>query len=646
MDYNAFREKIYYMTPKDLLTYVFYSVIAYCIFEIMSFRYTKIVYDIVGLLSLIICMILIMFSMHLKNLTKKEIYGLVQLVLFITMVVIIIFITPAEHFINLKVFLSKIGFLSFNTLKYNNLIIMYFIIAKYRVSEVNGKIIYLEYMLLLVIFSFLVCIINKYQYMLLEVMYILSSLVLIFKSYKYIYKSAVKFDGKIDLLKLNLSFATLNLFAKLCSNILNVYIVIDLIDILMRIIFIAILISIIFNITKENYNYIFKETVNTSKYLEELNNKIIKNNYNLEVAYKKLKDKQQLYKSFLSSLPYPIVIVNQNLRISYCNFTFLNSIGEKNLRRVVNRRIDSYIDITSSIKEVLLGVNKNEKVSYTTTITINGKQFEGRFLGLNSEENEFILLLKDLTEELRLRDMREELESIKMKEEIKKNFLSNISHDLKIPVNIIYSAIQLEKILIDNNDLNKLGFYNEISKENCFILTKFTNNLIDISKIDSSNLEANLIYDNIVVFIEDYLISLNTYIKNSGINLLFDTEEEEIYTYFDTEMMQRVILNLVSNSIKFTKKGGTIFTKIKVELDLVIIEIGDNGEGMSEEFVKRAFNKYEMEERAKTYNPNGSGVGLFVVYNLIKAQNGNVEIKSEEGKGTTFIISFNKGKGA
>lgn len=646
MDYNAFREKIYYMTPKDLLTYVFYSVIAYCIFEIISFRYTEIVYDILGLLSLIICMILIMFSMHLKNLTKKEIYGLVQLVLFITMVVIIISITPEEHFINLKVFLSKIGFLSFNTLKYNNLIIMYFIIAKYRVSEVNGKIIYLEYMLLLVIFGFLVCIINKYQYMLLEVIYILSSLVLIFKSYKYIYKSAVKFDGKIDLLKLNLSFATLNLFAKLCSNILNVYIVIDLIDILMRIIFMAILVSIIFNIIKENYNFIFKETVDTSKYLEEINNKIIKNNYKLEVAYKKIKDKQQLYKSFLSSLPHPIVIVNQNLRISYCNLNFLNSIGEKNLRMVVNRRIDSYIDISSSTKEILLGFNRNEKVSYTTTITINSKQFEGRFLGLNSDENEFILLLKDLTEEKRLMDMREELESIKMKEEIKKNFLSNISHDLKIPVNIIYSAIQLEKILIDNNDLDKLGFYNEISKENCFILTKFTNNLIDISKIDSSNLEANLIYDNIVVFIEDYLISLNTYIKNSGINLLFDTEEEEIYTYFDTEMMQRVILNLVSNSIKFTKKGGTIFTKIKVDLDLVIIEIGDNGEGMSEEFVKKAFNKYEMEERAKTYNPNGSGVGLYVVYNLIKAQNGNVEIKSEEGKGTTFIISFNNGKGA
>ncbi|MDU5109268.1 MAG: hypothetical protein E6248_02395, partial [Clostridium sp.] len=134
MDYNTFREKIYYMTPKKLLIYVLYSLIAYCIFEIMSFRYTLIVYDIVGLLSLIICMILIMFSMHLKSLTKKEIYGLLQLILFITMVVIIVFITPEYYFRDLKGFLSEIGFLSFNTLKYNNLIIMYFIIAKYRVS--------------------------------------------------------------------------------------------------------------------------------------------------------------------------------------------------------------------------------------------------------------------------------------------------------------------------------------------------------------------------------------------------------------------------------------------------------------------------------------------------------------------------------
>ena len=136
---------------------------------------------------------------------------------------------------------------------------------------------------------------------------------------------------------------------------------IDLIDILMGIILIAILVSIIFNITKENYNFIFKETVNTSKYLEEINNKIINNNYKLEVAYKKLKDKQQLYKSFLSSLPHPIVIVNRNLRISYCNLNFLNSIEEKNLRRVVNRRIDSYIDISSSTRKYYQNLIKIKK---------------------------------------------------------------------------------------------------------------------------------------------------------------------------------------------------------------------------------------------------------------------------------------------
>ncbi|WP_341349961.1 histidine kinase dimerization/phospho-acceptor domain-containing protein, partial [Clostridium sartagoforme] len=176
----------------------------------------------------------------------------------------------------------------------------------------------------------------------------------------------------------------------------------------------------------------------------------------------------------------------------------------------VNRRIDNYIDFKCDIRDIISDIN-NRPVS--TTINKDNKKLEVRIFSVNTEKSEFILLLKDLTEEIKLSNMKEELESIKMREEIKRNFLSNISHDLKIPINVIYSAIQLEKVLIQNDDIEKLSMYNELSKQNCFILTKFTNNLIDMSKIDSENLEANLGLDNIVEFIEDYLNSLSTYIK-------------------------------------------------------------------------------------------------------------------------------------
>ena len=325
-------------------------------------------------------------------------------------------------------------------------------------------------------------------------------------------------------------------------------------SLLMNVVLVSTMLVVISNIIKENYNFLFEETRMTNEYLERINRKIINSNYNLEEIYKKLRDKQMLYKSFLGGLNEPIVIINNNLRISYCNMKFLNEVGKENIRKVVNRRIERYINFDNEFhKEICFNINGGPN---TTTINLNEKKFEVRFFRLNNEDSEFILVFKDITEENKLYDMREELEGIRIREDIKKNFLANISHDIKIPVNVIYSAIQLEKILIENKDIEKIKFYNEISKENCFILTRFTNNLIDISKIDYENLEVNLVLGNIVEFIEDYLLSLSPYIRNSKLDIIFDTSEEEIYIYYDKEMMQRIVLNLVSNSIKFTNPGG------------------------------------------------------------------------------------------
>lgn len=640
MDYNNFREKIYYINLKDIFVYIFLAVSIYLVFIGISLFNKNVAYDLLKIFELIISIILLTLSIYIKNITKKEIYGLINFFLLINFSLILVFLSPNGEFISFKRLLDYVIYDGNYDFRYINIVIFFFMITKYRMKECSRKIVHLEYLFLFFLSAAEIYIFNIYPSWQLYLLNILFILVLIILTYRNIYIFNFNSNGKIDLLKFSLLFETIRFIFMIVSKILMIPVINSISIMIMQIALLTSIFAIISNITKEIYNYIFKETIMTSKYLEDINRKIIKNNYKLEYTYKKLNDKQMLYKSFLGSLPNPIVIINNKFRISYCNVKFLNEVGKTNIREVVNRRIDNYIEFSKEFsKEICFDRNS---VPYTTNIELNGKKIEIRFFNSNNQDTECILIFKDLTEKIKLSDMKEELQEISIREEIKKNFLANISHDLKIPVNVIYSAIQLEKILLVNNDIQKIKSYNEISKENCLILTKFTNNLIDISKIDSENLETNLSLDNIVEFIEDYLFSLSLYIKNSGLDIIFDTNEEEIYIYFDKEMMQRVILNLISNSIKFTHEGGVIFVKIEDFSEYVLIELGDNGIGMSKKFISRAFNKYEMESRHKNSSATGFGVGLFVVFNLIKAQDGDIEIRSEIGKGTNFSIKLYK----
>ena len=637
MDYNNFREKVYYINLKDMITYIFVTIGAISLLLTMTIFNKKVAIDLIELIGLIITMTLLMFSIHLKRLTNREIYSLVQIFLIISCSIYILLLMKNREIISSKFLLNKIDFNKIYNIRYTNLSIMYYIMSKYRKQENVSKFISIEYIFLLMISIIIEYAQNIYSWLPISIIYILLVLVFILLAYRHSYSFDFKVDEKIDLLKLNVFLALIIFFIKLIAELYNLYLINYIAVIVMRTFYISSIIAIMVNIVKEGYNFIFKETIYTSNQLESINRQIIKNNNSLEETLNELKNKQILYKSFLGSLPNSIVIINNKLRISYCNSKFLNEIGKKSIREVINRRIDNYIDF--SLNKDSLDICQEPQIN---TIDLNGKKMEMRFFCINNKEKEFIMLFKDVTEEFKLSTMKEELEDIRVREEIKKNFLSNISHDIKIPINIIYSAIQLEKNLIYKNDIKKIKYYNEVSKENCFILTKLTNNLIDLSKIDSKNLETNLVLDNIVRFIEDYLVSLTPYINNNGINVVFDTDEEEIYIYFDEEMMKRIILNLISNSIKFTNYGGLISIKIKALENHVIIEIKDNGIGMSKEFVDKVFNEYKMEEESRTNNQTGDRISLFVVYNLIKAQNGNIEINSEVGKGTTFIIYLNK----
>lgn len=226
--------------------------------------------------------------------------------------------------------------------------------------------------------------------------------------------------------------------------------------------------------------------------------------------------------------------------------------------------------------------------------------------------------------------------------EIKTDFILTVSHELRTPLNIIINATKLLKYRIDNDNYNKEFTTKQLEmiNKNSNRLIRLINNLIDVSKIESGYIDTTFKNENIVDVVEDATLSVVDLANSYNIEITFDTEEEEIITSIDRAKIERVMLNLLSNSIKFIRDGGEIFVYVRIEENNVVIEVKDNGIGMSEELQNHLFEKFK---RAKTFpslqrEHEGSGLGLFIVKGLIDVHKGTILVKSKINEGTVFTI--------
>ncbi|OPF52487.1 sensor histidine kinase [Clostridium baratii] len=392
------------------------------------------------------------------------------------------------------------------------------------------------------------------------------------------------------------------------------------------------------------YKLLFKDLYESSENLNKINKEIYKKNNELEVSQKIVRENEIMFKDFFKSIPIPIFILSSaTLRIIYCNKVFLNLIYKENLKDVINKKVSFFIKLDEEITFFNKTIEEN---IYRGYIEKNGykKHLNLEVVDYNKENGEIVFSVTDTTTIIDMNSIKENIEEKILKERIRTDFLSNISHDLKTPINVIYSALQLENIFTKNNDINSLKKYNSICKQNCLALMKLTNNLIDNSRIQADYLHPTFKRVNIVDFIEDIVFVLVDYAKEKNISLIFDTNNEEVFLYIDENFMQRIMLNLISNSIKFTQIGGEIYVKVTEKENDIEISIEDNGIGMDENFINKIFVKYTMGKNNESIKEKGSGIGLFVVKNLVELQKGKIKINSKEGEGTKFIILFKKGR--
>lgn len=221
---------------------------------------------------------------------------------------------------------------------------------------------------------------------------------------------------------------------------------------------------------------------------------------------------------------------------------------------------------------------------------------------------------------------------------LKSHFIANISHELKTPITVIMSVIQLLQIK------NKEDFRNEniqIIDNNCKRLLRLINNIIDIEKFDSNNIKLDLKNINIVSLIDDIVESIEPYAKSKNLNIIFDPHYEEIYMAIDCPKIERVVLNLLSNAIKFSYDSGTIYISLyKDNCNNVVISFKDYGQGISEKNLKNIFHKFTQVDNTMTRNNEGSGIGLSIASAFVTLHKGTIEVKSKENEGSEFMIKI------
>ena len=258
------------------------------------------------------------------------------------------------------------------------------------------------------------------------------------------------------------------------------------------------------------------------------------------------------------------------------------------------------------------------------------------------DKNVFMSTGIDVTSRKEVEVEKKKLEEAIHLESIRNEFFGNISHEFKTPLNIILGIVQLidKNIELDNITKENLIRHVDIMKQNSYRLLRLVNNLIDISRIDIGYYNLQPSNYNIVKVVEDITLSIAEYVKHKKINLIFNTDVEEITLACDPDKIERVMLNLLSNAIKYTDDNGDIFVSLNKVNEDVVVSVKDSGVGIPNDKLELIFDRFGQANDILSRRCEGSGIGLSIVKSIVEMHGGKIDVFSEIGKGSEFVFNI------
>ncbi len=239
------------------------------------------------------------------------------------------------------------------------------------------------------------------------------------------------------------------------------------------------------------------------------------------------------------------------------------------------------------------------------------------------------------------RDKKSEIDQLKEQEKFRREFLSNISHELKTPLFAIQGYIEALQDEMDDPDLSK-QFLDKASK-NVDRLAFFIKDLDAISKLESGEIPVNFEKFDLAELISEVIESLELKAKKYNVRMEF----KEKYNYpswvlADQEKIRQVLVNLIDNSFKYGKSPGNTSIKTFELHDQILVEITDNGIGIEEKYLPRLFERFYRTDKSRSRQIGGSGLGLAIVKHIIEAHQQTITVRSTENIGSTFGFTLER----
>lgn len=353
---------------------------------------------------------------------------------------------------------------------------------------------------------------------------------------------------------------------------------------------------------------------------------------NLQEMVKAREIQQDRLTTLIENMGTGLILVDSRGYITLINRTYKETFRIKEEDYIGHLYYDAirHKEISNLIEEIFMTEQKVHR-EIIISLDIERRYFDVYgvpIIGTNDDWKGILLVFHDITEMKKLEQMR-------------KDFVANVSHELKTPITSIKG---FSETLLDGamNDKDTLEAFLKIILTESERLQNLVHDLLELSKIEQHGNILSFQNCNMVSLIEDILPILEKRAEEKRIELVFEKSDEAACVEGDEYRLKQVFVNLITNAINYTPDGGKVTVSYADEADSVSVSVKDTGIGIDKKELPRIFERFYRVDKARNRSSGGTGLGLAIVKHIVEAHHGEISVESELGKGTIFTVKLFK----